>query len=130
MVRRMSRAGRKAAFLREADKAFEELEQWYETHPDATFAEIEAKAREKRRELMGRGLEILVNGHGTGAEEPPPYCPQCGAEMALHSYRPKKVRGLEGDSVLERAYYVCPQGCGETFFPPGPTTPPEDGPVE
>jgi hypothetical protein len=130
MVRRLSRAARQAAFLQQAAVAFEELDRWYDEHPEATFAEIEQKGREKRRELMGKALEIVINGHRTGAEEEPPHCPQCGAEMRLHDYRPKRVRGLEGDSELERAYYVCPQGCGETLFPPGPTTAPEGGSME
>jgi hypothetical protein len=115
----MSRAQRKAAFLRQASGAFEELDRWYDEHAEATFGEIEEKAREKRRELMGKVLEVVINGHGTGAEGDAPDCPQCGAEMVVHDYRPKQVWGLEGDSVLERAYYVCPKGCGETLSPPG-----------
>ena len=31
----------------------------------------------------------------------------------------RTIRGLEGDTRLERAYYVCPQCSGETIFPPG-----------
>lgn len=129
MVRRLSRAQRKAEFLRQASVAFEELERWYEEHPEATFAQIEQKAREKRRELMGKTLEVLINGHTTGAEGEVPHCRQCGAEMELHGYCTKQVRGLEGDSVLDRAYYVCPP-CGETLFPPGSPTPPEGGSME
>jgi hypothetical protein len=113
-----------------ASTAFDELDQWYDEHPEATFAEIEQKAREKRRELMGKTIEVLINGHGTGAEGAPPRCPECGMKMVLHDYRTKKVRGLEGDSELERAYYVCPQGCGQTLFPPGSATTPEAGSME
>lgn len=129
MVRRLSRAQRKAAFLRQAAEAFEELDRWYDEHPEATFAEIEQEAREKRRELMGTTLEVLINGHTTGAEGDVPHCPQCDAEMELHDYCTKQVWGLEGDSTLERAYYVCPE-CGETLFPPGSTTTPASGPLE
>lgn len=129
MVRRLSRAQRKAAFLRQAAEAFEELDSWYDEHPEATFAQIEQKARQKRRELMGKTLEVLINGHTTGAEGEVPHCPQCEAEMELHDYGTKQVWGLEGDSVLERAYYVCPE-CGETLFPPGSATALESGPLE
>jgi len=130
MVRQLSRAQRKAAFLRQAAEAFEELDRWYDEHPEATFAEIEQKAREKRRKLMGKVLEIVINGHNTGAEEAALHCPGCGAEMELQDYRPKTVRGLEGDSVLERAYYHCSQGCGERIFPPGRAAAPERGSME
>jgi hypothetical protein len=129
MVRRLSRAQRKAAFLRQAAEAFEELDRWYDEHPEATFAQIEQEARQKRRELMGRTLEVLINGHTTGAEGDVPHCAQCGAEMELHDYCTKQVWGLEGDSTLERAYYVCPE-CGETLFPPGSATAPASGPME
>ncbi|NLX43927.1 MAG: hypothetical protein GXY79_10670 [Chloroflexi bacterium] len=119
-MRRMSRAQRREAFLEHALEAFETLDRWYGEHPEATFAEIEQQARKQRRELMGKALEVVINGRRTGAEEAAaPRCPRCGAEMALHDYRPKTIRGLEGESVLERVYYVCPQGCGETLFPPG-----------
>ena len=131
MVRRMSRAQRQEAFLQHALGAFEALDRWYGEHPEATFAEIEQQARKQRRQLMGKALEVVINGRRTGAEEEAaPRCPRCGAEMTLHDYRPKTVRGLEGDSVLERAYYVCPQGCGETLFPPGSPLAAQGGPLE
>lgn len=130
MVRRLSRAERRAAFLRQAAEAFDTLETWCDRHPEATFAEIEQEARRERRTLLGRGLEVLINGRDSGVREDPPRCPGCGAEMELQDYRPKIVRGLEGESTLERAYYVCSQGCGETFFPPGPDPAPAAGSVE
>ena len=66
MTRRMSKEQRKAAFLTAADEAYEELEAWYDARSEATFGEIEEEARKKRRELMGRALEILVNGRDSG----------------------------------------------------------------
>ena len=32
---------------------YEQLEAWYDEHPDASFGEIEAEARRQRREMMG-----------------------------------------------------------------------------
>ena len=130
MVRRLSRAQQRAAFLQQAAEAFDRLEAWYDAHPEATFAEIEQEARRQRRTLLGRGVEVLINGRDTGVREEPVRCGACGAQMVLQDYRPKIVRGLEGESTLERAYYVCSQRCGETFFPPGPPTAPASGPVE
>jgi len=42
--------------------------------------------------------------------------------MTFEAYRSWTVKGLEGDSVLERAYYVCPACTGETFPPSGSET--------
>jgi DNA-directed RNA polymerase subunit RPC12/RpoP len=119
MARRMSREERKKAFLAEAEAMFEQLEAWYDENPEATFGEIEQEARQERRKMMGRGLEVLVNGRDTGKEDEAPECEKCGGRLSFKGYRRKWVQGLEGDSQLERAYYVCPDCEGETLFPPG-----------
>ena len=116
----MSRRRRKETFLIAASEAFERLEDWYDDHPEATFGEIEQEARRRRRELMGEALEILVNGRDNGVQVKGIHCKQCSAEMDFKGYLPWTVRGLEGDAKLERAYYVCPECKGETFFPPRP----------
>ncbi len=119
MSREMSRTERKAQFMEAAEEMFEAMEAWYDAHPDAQFEEIEGQARWLRRRLIGRGLEIWINGRSTGRQVEAPRCPRCGKPMKFVGYRRKEVWGLEGESVLERAYYVCPEGDGETFFPPG-----------
>lgn len=120
MPRRMSREQRKAAFIELAEEKYEELESWYDDHPEASFEEIEAQAREKRRELMGEGLGILVNGRDSGYQMEGQVCEKCGAQMEYKGDRHRRtVRGLEGDTALERAYYVCPECEGATIFPPG-----------
>ena len=126
----LSRAQRCAAFLELAARKFDELEDWYDQHPEASFGEIEAEARRQRRELMGQALAILINGRDKGFQLEAPNCPQCGQPMEFERYRPWTVFGLEGDTELIRAYYVCPQGCGETVFPPGPETEIESGSLE
>ena len=122
MARRMSRAQRQAAFLTEAHKMFETLEAWYDTHPDASFGEIEQEARAQRRAFMGRALAVMINGRDTGQQVDPPRCTVCGVEMDFEDYRDWTVHGLEGDTTLERAYYVCPDGERQGLFPPGPET--------
>ena len=120
MARKMSRKRRKEAFLIAASEAFEKLEEWYDEHPEATFGEVEREARRRRRKLMGKTLEILVNGRDNGVQPEGVHCQQCGAQMDFKDYLSWTVRGLEGDTELERAYYVCPECKGETFFPPRP----------
>ena len=122
MSRPQSRTRRKAAFLAEAERMYEELEDWYDKHPQASFGEIEAEARKHRRVLMGKALEQLVNGRDTGLQVEAPKCEQCGEAMKFEGYCGWGVHGLEGDSRLERAYYTCPHCKGQTLFPPGSET--------
>ncbi len=119
MSRPQSRARRQAAFLEDAKQMYEQLEEWYDAHPQASFGEIETKVRQCRRELMGKALAQLVNGRDTGMQVELPPCKQCGGKMKFAGYREWSIHGLEGDSTLERAYYVCPHCAGETLFPPG-----------
>ena len=130
MTRRMSRAQRREACMRIAEEMIDELEAWYDAHPDASFGEIEEQARQGRRRLMGKVLEIVVNGRDTGFCLQPPRCERCGAEMEFEGYRSKMIYGLEGDTQLERAYYVCPHCEGQTLFPPGPQTEAASGSLE
>jgi hypothetical protein len=118
MPRTQSRAQREAAFLALATNLYAKLEDWYDQHPAASFGEIEAEARRRRRELMGAGLAVLINGRDTGFQLDTPACPQCAQPMAFVGYRPWRVSGLEGETELQRAYYVCRECEGQTLFPP------------
>jgi len=108
--------------MQAAEEMIAKLEGWYDAHPDASFGEIEQQARQERRELMGGVLEVLINGRDTRVQARAPRCESCGAEMEFNDYRDWTVHGLEGDTRLERGYYVCPQCEGQTIFPPGPQT--------
>ena len=119
MYRQMSRAQREAAFLERAAQMYSALEDWYDQHPEASFGEIEAEARRLRREMMGVGLAILINGRDRGFQLEATLCDSCGQAMEFKGYRPWGISGLEGDTRLMRAYYVCPRCKGETLFPPG-----------
>jgi hypothetical protein len=125
-----SRKQRKEAFIEIAGEMYDQLEDWYDEHEAASFGEIEAQARHRRRELMGETLRILVNERDTGYQIEAPKCQQCGGAMEFERYRGWTVRGLEGDTRLKRAYYVCPSCEGETLFPPGSQTEAESRPLE
>jgi hypothetical protein len=130
MTHPMSRERRMAEFQTAADKMYAALEEWYDQYPEASLGEIEQEARRLRRELMGKTLEVLINGRSTGASAHPPKCPQCQQPMAFEDYRPWGVSGLEGEIKLERAYYVCPRCDEQTIFPPRPEAPAADRPLE
>jgi hypothetical protein len=123
MTRPLSRAQRRKAYLEAATEMADDLENWYDAHPSATFDELEQKARQLRRTYMGQTLAILINGRDTGFQVQAPLCTQCGAGMEFIDYKEWTVHGLEGDTTLERAYYVCPHCAGQTLFPPGPQAP-------
>lgn len=130
MTRPMSRARRIAEFQATALEMYASLEEWYDQHPEASLGEIEQEARRLRRTMMGKTLEILINGRSTGARVNAPLCPVCHQPMGFEDYRELGVSGLEGETQLERAYYVCPRCEGQTLFPPGPEVAAAGGPLE
>lgn len=115
-----SRTQREAEFLDAARQMYAGLEDWYDQHPEASWGEIEAEARRRRRVLMGQALKVLMNERDSGYQLTPPICPTCQQPMDFEGYRPWRVCGLEGDTTLARAYYVCPRCEGQAFFPLGP----------
>ena len=66
---RLSKEKRGEAFLALAGAMNQELKAWNNGHAEASFEEIEALAREKRRALLGEGLAILVNGRTAGMRQ-------------------------------------------------------------
>lgn len=62
----LSRAEREQQFNAAATQMFNQLEEWYDRHPDAQLEAIEQEARRVRRELMGEVLQIIINGRDTG----------------------------------------------------------------
>jgi hypothetical protein len=119
MYRNMSRAQREAVFLELAARMYSGLEDWYDEHPAASFGEIEEAARRLRREMMGETLTVLINGRDSGFQPEAPKCEGCEQAMEFKGYRGWGISGLEGETRLMRAYYVCPRCEGETLFPPG-----------
>lgn len=130
MAQTQTGAERKAEFMAAAAQMYAQLEAWYEAHPQASFGELEVEARQRRRELMGSALAILINGRDSGYQTQRPPCPACGQAMEFEGYRRWGVSGLEGDTSLRRAYYLCPQCEGQGVFPPRPEAAAAERPVE
>lgn len=114
-----SRSQRKAAFEQAARAMYDRMETWYDAHPNASFEELEQELRQERRVLMGETLATLIVGRDSGQRATAPPCEKCRQPLVFEGYRPWTVKGLEGDTVLERAYYVCSACAGETFSPSG-----------
>jgi YgiT-type zinc finger domain-containing protein len=97
-------------------QAQQELASWHATHPDATFAEIEA-AVEAQVDRMR--VQLVQDRMAPRIGEAHPVCPQCGSQMEPRSTKPRTIV-LKGDQelTLEREYLTCPQ-CGAGVFPPG-----------
>ena len=130
MSQLMSRAERDVAFEAAAKRMHQALEDWCDQHPEASFGEIEQEARQLRRVLMGKTLEVVVNGRDDGYRTERPRCGQCGARMDFEGYRQWGLSSLEGDLKLRRAYYLCPDCRGQGFSPPGSETETARGPLE
>ena len=94
-------------------------EAWYDAHSAATFEEIAAEVRPQRRALLGGLLATLIVGRASGFQPSAPPCRKCQRPMTFEAYRAWTVKGPEGDSILERAYYVCPACAGQTSSPSG-----------
>lgn len=104
MARTKSRAQRREASMKSAGAMYDRIEDWYDQHPDASFEQLEEELRRHRRELMGEAAATLVLGRDSGIRLGAPCCGKCGRAMAFKEYRPWTIKGLEGDTVLERAY--------------------------
>ena len=96
MPRLQSRGQREAEFLDVARNMYGQLEEWYDQHPAASFGEIETEARRLRRELMGAGLAVLINGRDTGFQLAPPRARNVRSRWRLSAIGPGGCRDWKG----------------------------------
>jgi hypothetical protein len=101
------------------EEMYEELYEWREKHPEASFDEIANQVTPRRRELMGKLLAQLALQHGSGVVVEGLVCEECGGPLEYKGDPQRDVEHLEGESELNRAYYHCPH-CEGGVFPPGP----------
>lgn len=108
----------RGTFLQAATAMYEELRQWRSKHLGASFDEIAAQVTPRRRVLMGQLLRQLACQDGDGEVIEGVRCAECGAELSYKGKPERGVEHLEGETVLERAYYYCAR-CEAGIFPPG-----------
>jgi len=85
-----------------------------ESHPEASFADLESKARQLSHGCFAAVLEAEVEMRRQAAEEAPRY--SCGRLLA---YKGDQVRQLEtyvGRITLRRGYYYC-EACRKGCYP-------------
>lgn len=98
------------------DTVRRDLASWHATHPDATFADMEAAVEAQIAHVRA----VLLKEHTGGTyEERHPLCAQCGTIMQPRARTPRTMV-LPGEETvrLERTHVVCP-ACGARLFPPG-----------
>jgi uncharacterized protein with PIN domain len=98
------------------DAVKRDLRSWRQTHPGATFAEIEAAVEERIHQVRAQLLEETV---AAGFQEERPACPHCGTTM-LPRTRAEREVVVQGEERVQvaGAYVACPT-CGRGLFPPG-----------
>lgn len=100
------------------------MDDWNANNPDATFIEIEAKARELVSKLevgliqkSAKAREVSNwEEHGEGER---PTCPNCKVPLVSRGKRIRSLQGTAGREInFKRTYGTCPT-CGIGLFPPG-----------
>ena len=83
MIRTQSRARREAAFIEAARKMHYQLEDWYDTHPNASFGEIEAEARKRCQRQLESNLATIRNAHLDGTPDGVGFRSVCAGEAIV-----------------------------------------------
>jgi hypothetical protein len=106
-----------------SEQILTDIQEWRQSHPKASFREIEDEVHERMSRLEAQVLQDAAQASksrewsGTAAQERPK-CRVCQTPLQARGKRSRKLQGAEGQEVtLTRDYGTCPN-CGEGFFPP------------
>jgi RNase P subunit RPR2 len=100
-----------------------DMNNWNKSNPNATFLEIEEKARELASKLE---VALIEKSAETREEESwskrdaqeRPTCPHCNVPLVSRGKQKRSFQGAQGREIhLKRTYGTCPN-CGGGLFPP------------
>jgi hypothetical protein len=106
-----------------SDQIIGEMTAWNASHPQATFLDIEVKARELVSQLeahliQASALERERADWSQREASERPTCPICQVPLLSRGKRVRHLQATAGRDIhLQRTYGTCPQ-CGTGFFPP------------
>jgi len=106
-----------------SNEIIQDMNIWNTSNPDATFFEIEVKARELVSKLEARliqdsALERETDNWSKREEKDRPTCPNCHVPLNSRGKRLRHLQGTAGREIeLKRTYGTCPK-CGTGVFPP------------
>jgi hypothetical protein len=105
-----------------SQEIIQEMRIWNNSNPNATFLEIEIKARELVSQLEASLIQESAqnkerDSKSKGAEEDRPICPHCHVPLNSRGKRKRLLQGTRGRTIeIKRTYATCPK-CGVGFFP-------------
>ena len=105
-------------------QASEQVSDWRQQNPRASFTEIEKTVDEKLAQvraamLQGLALESELTDFKQLPEEKRPPCPSCGRPLASNGQQKRKlVTAHEQEVGLVRSKGYC-RHCRVSYFPPG-----------
>src|SRR5436305_13339266 len=106
-----------------SSELIKDMGNWNKANPNATFLEIEVKARELVSKLEARlieesALEREIDDWSKKEEKERPTCPNCYVPLISRGKRLRCLQGTTGREIrLKRTYGTCPN-CGTGFFHP------------
>jgi len=99
------------------------MKAWRDSHPQATFVEIEDALEAELAKLRAEMLSDLATASAAADGETESggrvVCPHCGKASQKHGKRKRDLKAA-GNQVVEltRTVMTCPE-CGQAFFPSG-----------
>jgi hypothetical protein len=99
------------------------MKAWRDSHPQATFLQIEVALEEELSKLRAEMLSDLANAsaaaEGETADGERVRCPKCGGASHRHGHRKRELKGQHDQSIrIERRVMTCAR-CRHTFSPSG-----------
>src|SRR6266567_4192574 len=115
----MDQEALRSAWQEQSEKAFGQVVQWQESHPNATLAEIEKTVHQHLMKLRAQLIQEVAQVSADQPASALERCPHCQSRMHARGRKKRSLQTQGGYYVeLERSYFTCPQ-CGYGFFPPG-----------